>query len=104
MFLFTPISGAGIWSPPATYAINCTVIMTWMPEPAGYLSSNDHLHGELKQDGNDNTIGHLKMGWLSKFFRKDTLEIDTVAGLERPLDSGNSHNWEAVGAPTLTKY
>jgi hypothetical protein len=42
-------------------------------------------------------MGHLKMGWLSKFFRKATIEIDTVAESEQPVDSGNGHNWETVG-------
>ncbi|KAH7114687.1 hypothetical protein EDB81DRAFT_920776 [Dactylonectria macrodidyma] len=98
MFRFTPISnGAGTWSPPATSAISFTATMTWMPAPAGYPSSTDYLEGDLKQDGTNVIMGHLKMGWLSKFFRKATIEIDTVTGSEQPLDSGNGHNWKTVG-------
>ncbi|KAL7916694.1 hypothetical protein GGI35DRAFT_466230 [Trichoderma velutinum] len=97
MFLFTPDSDAGTWSPPATSTINCTATMAWIPAPPGYPSSSDYLEGELKQDGTNVTLGHLKMGWLSKFFRKATIEIDTVAGSEQPLDSGNGHDWETVG-------
>jgi hypothetical protein len=98
MFLFTPTAnGAGTWSPPPTAPINCTATMTWMPAPAGYPSSSDYLEGDLKQDVANITMGRLKMGWLSKFFRKATIEIDTVTGSEPPLDSGNGHNWQSVG-------
>ena len=37
------------------------------------------------------------MGWLSSLLRKATVEIDTVAGSEVPLDSGSGHNWQTVG-------
>jgi hypothetical protein len=95
MFLFTPTSnGAGTWSP---QPINCTATMSWTPAPAGYPSSTDYLQGDLKQDGTNVIMGHLKMGWLSKFLRKATVEIDTETGSEAPLDSGNGHNWQTVG-------
>jgi hypothetical protein len=99
MFLFTPTSnGAGTWSPrPTEAAINCTATMTWIPAPAGYPSSSDYLEGDLKQDGTNVLMGHLKMGWLSKFLRKATVEIDTVTDSEAPLDSGDGHNWQTVG-------
>lgn len=98
MFLFTPTSGgAGTWSPAAANAVNCTATMTWTPAPAGYPSSADYLEGDLKQDGTNTILGHLKMGWLSNYLRKATVEIDTVLGSEQPLDSGNGHNWQTVG-------
>jgi hypothetical protein len=98
MFLFTPTSnGAGTWSPSPASAINCTATMTWIPAPASYPSPSDYLEGDLKQDGTNVIMGRLKMGWLSKFFRKATVEIDTVTGSEQPLDSGNGHNWQTVG-------
>ena len=37
------------------------------------------------------------MGWLSKYFRKATVEIDTVAGSEQPTTSAAGHNWTTVG-------
>lgn len=98
MFLFTPTSnGAGTWSPTAATAVNCTAIMAWTPAPAGYPSSADYLEGDLKQDGTNVILGHLKMGWLSNYFRKATVEIDTVSGSEQPLESGNGHNWQTIG-------
>ena len=36
------------------------------------------------------------MGWLSKYFRKATVEIDTVAGSEQPTTSGAGHTWTTV--------
>lgn len=98
MFLFTPTSGgSGTWSPAPTAAINCTATMTWIPAPAGYPSSGDYLEGDLKQDGTNTILGRFKMGWLSQYFRKAVVEIDTVAGSEQPLESGNGHNWQTVG-------
>ncbi|KAH6667947.1 hypothetical protein B0J14DRAFT_619917 [Halenospora varia] len=95
MFLFTPTSaGSGTWSPAPAAAIDCTATMTWIPAPAGYPSSGDYLEGDLKQDGTNTILGRFKMGWLSQYFRKAVVEIDTVAGSEQPLDSGNGHNWQ----------
>ncbi|KAH8588343.1 hypothetical protein B0O99DRAFT_677525 [Bisporella sp. PMI_857] len=98
MFLFTPTSnGSGTWSPAPAAAVNCTATMTWIPAPAGYQSSGDYLEGQLKQDGTNTILGYLKMGWVSKYLRKATVEIDTVAGSEQPLESGKGHNWQTVG-------
>jgi hypothetical protein len=42
----------------------------------------------------DNTV---TMKWVSKNYRKITIEIDTVANLEQPLDDGpGNHNWETA--------
>ncbi|KAH7400403.1 hypothetical protein BKA64DRAFT_481335 [Cadophora sp. MPI-SDFR-AT-0126] len=95
LYLFTPTSnGAGTWS---TSPIKSTATMRWTPAPAGYPSSNDYLEGDLKQDDTNTVLGRLKMGWISKYYRKATIEIDAVAGSEVPLDSGKGHNWQTVG-------
>ena len=70
--------------------------MKWMTPPAnsGYPSASDYLEGDLLKAGA--VVGRLKMGWVSEFYRKATLEIDTVNGADRPLDSGAGQSWETV--------
>jgi hypothetical protein len=97
MFTFSHTTSAlGRWGAP----LKCTATMTWMPgaTPAGFPSRSHYLEGDLKADNGNVLMGRLKMGWVSDFFRKATIEIDTVAGSERPLDSGAGHDWSTVGA------
>ncbi|KFZ22991.1 hypothetical protein V502_02539 [Pseudogymnoascus sp. VKM F-4520 (FW-2644)] len=95
MYLFTPSSsGAGTWS---TSPVKCTAAMTWMMGPIGYPSPGDYVEGDLKSDSGGAVLGRLKMGWISEFYRKVTVEIDTVAESEAPLKSGTGHDWVTVG-------
>lgn len=95
MYLFTPTSsGAGSWS---TSPVKCTAIMTWMMGPTGYPNPGEYVEGDLKSDPGGAVLGRLKMGWISQFYRKATVEIDTVAESEAPLESGTGHDWETVG-------
>lgn len=73
-----------------------TAIMTWVSPPptSGYPSVSDYLEGDLKKA--DVVVGRLKMGWISESYRKVTLEIDTVNGADRPLDSGTGQSWQTV--------
>jgi hypothetical protein len=73
-----------------------TATMTWVAPPAnsGYPSARDYLEGDLKKAGA--VVGRLKMGWVSQSYRKATLEIDTVNGADRPLDSGAGQSWQTV--------
>jgi hypothetical protein len=45
------------------------------------------------RDAAGTVVGRLTMGWISKYFRKCTIEIDTVAGSEQPTNSGVGHTW-----------
>ncbi|KFY24778.1 hypothetical protein V491_02018 [Pseudogymnoascus sp. VKM F-3775] len=95
MYLFTPTSGgAGSWS---TSPVKCTAAMTWMMGPTGYPNPGDYVEGDLKSDSGGAVLGRLKMGWISQFYRKATVEIDTVIESEAPIESGTGHNWETVG-------
>jgi len=81
---------------PNSWALESTLTATMvrMTAPSGYPSASDYAEGDVK---NGNTVvGRLTMGWLSKYFRKFTVEIDTVSGSERPLDSGLGHSWQTV--------
>lgn len=73
-----------------------TATMKWMTPPtnSGYPSASDYLEGDLLKAGA--VVGRLKMGWISESYRKATLEIDTVNGADRPLDSGAGQSWETV--------
>ena len=79
-------------------SIPCTATMKWLASsaPSGFPVASRYLEGDVK-DGNGNSMGKLTMGWISDFLRKATVEIDTVAGSEAPIDSGSGHNWSTVG-------
>lgn len=69
--------------------------MAWITAPAGYPSASDYLEGDVRNAAGQ-VIGRLKMGWLSKYYRRASLEIDTVAGSERPLDNGAGLGWSKI--------
>lgn len=90
-FTFAASGTSGTW---AREGGSFTAVMQWITAPAGYPSSSDYLEGDLKSSSA--IVGRLKMGWVSKFYRKASVEIDTVPDSELPLDSGNGHNWGTV--------
>ena len=69
--------------------------MVRMAAPAGYPSSGDYAEGDVKNAANA-VIGRLTMGWLSSYYRRCTVEIDTVSGSEQPTNSGLGHTWQTV--------
>lgn len=73
-----------------------TALMTRMPAPAGFPSASDYAEGDVRNAAGT-VVARLTMGWLSKYFRKATVEIDTVKGSEQPTTSGVGHNWTTVG-------
>jgi hypothetical protein len=72
-----------------------TAQMVWIPAPGGYPSSGDYLAGNVK-NGAGAVVGRLTMGWVSKYLRKATVEIDRVPASEAPLNSGAGVDWESV--------
>jgi hypothetical protein len=72
-----------------------TAQMTWMPAPAGYPSPSDYLVGDVKNAANA-IVGRLTMGWVSKFLRKATVEVDRVSVSEAPLSNGAGVTWQSV--------
>jgi len=81
-------TGAGTWTaePPVTAQ------MFWTTPPAGYPSGSQYLKGDVKNAAGA-VIGSLTMGWVSKYLRKATVEIDTVVGSESPLNNGAGVSW-----------
>lgn len=82
---------------PNTWALESTLTaqMVRMTAPTGYPSSADYAEGDVKNAGGA-VIGRLTMGWLTTYFRRCTIEIDTVNGSERPTTSGVGHTWTSV--------
>lgn len=82
---------------PNGWALESTLTATMVrtPAPGGYPSAADYAEGDVK-DANGKIVGRLTMGWLSKYLRRCTVEIDTVAGSERPTTSGAGHDWQSV--------
>jgi hypothetical protein len=83
---------SGAWNNEGAF----TALLTWVAAPAGYPSSGDYLTGDVKNSSGA-IVGKLSMGWVSKYLRKATVEIDRVAASESPLDNGSGVNWKAVG-------
>lgn len=82
---------------PNTWALESTLTaqMVRITAPAGYPSPSDYAEGDVKNAAGA-VVGRLTMGWLSTYFRRCTIEIDTVNGSERPTNSGAGHTWATV--------
>jgi hypothetical protein len=64
------------------------MVLTPAPAPLGYTSS--YFEGRLYENNVDK--GSVALGWVSPYFRRATIEIDTVSGAVAP---------QAVGAESL---
>jgi len=82
---------------PNSWALESTLTATMarMAAPAGFPSTSDYAEGDVK-DASGVVVARFTMGWLSNYFRRASVEIDTVSGSERPLDSGAGHTWATV--------
>lgn len=84
-------SATRVWTLIGTF----TAQMTWTTAPAGYPSTGDYLEGDVK-DSASKVVGRLTMGWVSKYLRKATIEIDRVSVSEAPLNNGAGVSWASV--------
>ncbi|KAK6509076.1 hypothetical protein TWF481_003839 [Arthrobotrys musiformis] len=77
-----------------------TATMKWTTAPAGYPYPNDYAEGDVVSDKTGLVEFKLKMGRVSDFYRKFTVEIDNVPGSEKPLDNGivgeGREDWNTV--------
>lgn len=64
------------------------LVLTPAPAPLGYPSV--YFEGRLYENNVDK--GHITLGWVSQYFRRATIEIDTVVGAVSP---------QAVGTESL---
>ncbi|MEZ4714078.1 MAG: hypothetical protein R3A44_43240 [Caldilineaceae bacterium] len=81
----------------ATWSLESTnsAVMQWTTAPAGYPLSSQYLEGDVK-DASGAVVGKLSMGWISKYFRKATIEIAKVSASETPLNSGSGIDWQDI--------
>ncbi|HSF49985.1 MAG TPA: hypothetical protein VLA74_04415 [Nitrososphaeraceae archaeon] len=71
------------------------VIMARIPAPIGFPSSSDYFTGPIT-NSTGTIVGNLTMGWISKYFRRATIEIDRSSASEAPLDNGSGIDWRSV--------
>jgi len=79
------------WNNAGTFS----AIMKWRTAPPGYPDPDYYLEGDVF-DSNDIKTATLKMGWISNFIRKATIEIDRESVSEAPLDNGDSIDWTSI--------
>ena len=70
-------------------------ILKKVPAPLGFPSSSDYYTGSIT-NGIGTVVGNLTMGWVSKYLRRATIEIDKVSVSESPLDNGAGIDWRSV--------
>ncbi|MDH3301166.1 MAG: M10 family metallopeptidase domain-containing protein [Acidimicrobiia bacterium] len=72
-----------------------TAVMAWTTPPSGFPDPGSYLSGPVKNSAGT-TVGTLTMGWVSPYYRKITVELDSVTGSEIALDNGAGVNWRSV--------
>jgi len=75
-----------------------TATMTFKTPPDNYKSDAKYLEGDLLDEGGK-CLGRLTMGWVSKYLRKATVEIDRVCEAPGPVDNGSEFGWRDVFSP-----
>jgi predicted Zn-dependent protease len=63
--------------------------------PEGFAKTADYAEGDV-MDAAQKMVGRLSIGWISRFFRQATIEIDTVEGSEAPLSTNGGKDWKTV--------
>lgn len=79
------------WSNDGTFK----AVMSFQTAPAQYPSGAIYLKGNVT-DASGTAAGTISMGWVSKYLRKATLEVDRVSQSEYPADNGGSVDWKDV--------
>jgi len=87
----TPPGRAATWTNNGSF----TADLSWVAAPPGFPSSRDYLSGNVKGSAGI-IVGRLTLGWISPYYRKCSLEIDSVAGCEIPLDNGAGISWTSI--------
>ncbi|PVH68407.1 hypothetical protein DL98DRAFT_506872 [Cadophora sp. DSE1049] len=77
-----------------------TAKMRWttdgLPNASQYPSPRDCAVGTLVRDKDGKTFGRFRMGWVSNYYRKCSVEIDSCVDCPQPVDNGGSENWKTV--------
>lgn len=91
MWKFNGVSASPMWTNEGLFKAD----LTFGTAPSSYPSGADYLTGTVKNAGGV-VVGNISMGWVSKYLRKATVEIDRVSVSEPPMDSGAGHTWQSV--------
>jgi len=81
-----------------SYSRTVEAILTQTTPPAGF-SGNQYYSGTLYDSGIP--LGGFSMGWVSKYFRKASLEVDVVEGAVAPQSvnvNGKTHSFKTIMA------
>lgn len=84
--------------PPAPGSRTVRIVLGNAPRPPGY--SSVYFEGKMFQGATE--LGTFKMGWVSSFFRKATVEVDTLTGAVTPpktvpaLSGGGTEDFKSV--------
>lgn len=89
-YLFKSAKG-GSWQLEGVFSAN----MHRQNAPQGFVTTADYAEGDVV-DAAQKPVGHLSIGWLSRFFRQAVIEIDTVEGTEAPLSTNAGKDWKMV--------
>jgi len=69
--------------------------MVRLAAPPEYPSAADYLEGDVARENGD-VAARMRMGWITERLRRVTVEIDTAAGCERPIDNGAGFGWSEL--------
>jgi predicted Zn-dependent protease len=89
-YIFKSAQG-GSWQLDGVFSAN----MHRQNAPQGFAKTADYAEGDV-QDAAKKMVGRLSIGWISRFFRQATIEIDTVEGSEAPLSTNDGKDWKTV--------
>lgn len=89
--LFRFNSGTNTWTNQGVHSAK----MTFTSAPANYPSGATYLKGDLISPVGVN-LGPITMGWVSKYLRKATVEVDRVSASEYPGGNGGGEDWKSV--------
>jgi hypothetical protein len=79
------------WSLQGAYAAK----MSWAVAPPGYPSPKDYLTGQVRNSSGV-VVGRLTLGWVSKYLRKATIEIDRLPVSEPALANAAGLGWRDI--------
>jgi hypothetical protein len=71
--------------------------MRWVPAPAGYPSPANFLEGQVRNAAGAD-VGTLTMGWVSRYLRRATIELDRVPGSEAARANSAGDGWRELFA------
>ncbi len=72
-----------------------SAVMSFKTAPSSFPSGATYLEGTLKSPSGVD-LGTITMGWVSKYLRKASLEIDRVSASEYPGSNGSGLDWKDV--------